>query len=93
MRNEIHESVTATELVRNLAGVIDRVRISGQSLYITKGTQTVAELSPPPKSGCSIEQLVDVLSSLPKLDQDASAMAADIKKIKGAASIPENPWD
>ena len=93
MRNETHESVTATELVRNLSGMIDRVRMSGQSLYITKGTQTVAELCPPPKAGYPINKLSDLLRALPKLNEEASSMADDLKRIKKAASVPDNAWD
>jgi hypothetical protein len=90
---EAHESITATELVRNLSGCIDKVRITRRSLYITKGTQTVAELSPPPKSGLPIEKLGELLAMLPRLGDDAAAMEADIKAIREQASLPGNPWD
>ena len=89
----MHASITATELVRNLSSVIDEVRISGQSLYITKGTQTVAELSPPPISGYPIDKLSNLLSSLPKLNNDAEAMAQGLKKLKQKAELPDSIWD
>ena len=44
-----HEVISATELARNVSITIDKVRMSGHSLYITKSSQTVAELCPPPK--------------------------------------------
>ena len=50
-------SISTTEMVRNLSAVIDKVRMSGQSLFITKGSQTVAQLSPPPKSGYPVDKL------------------------------------
>ena len=93
MKNEVHESITATELVRNLSGVIDRVRMSGRSLYITKGTQTVAELSPPPKAGYPINRLSGLLNALPKLDEEAQGMADDIERIKKSAPVPDSAWD
>lgn len=88
-----HESVTATELARNMASVIDRVRYTGKSLYITKGSQTIAELSPPPKAGFPAEGLNDFLASLPKLGDDAQQMSDDLRMVRDNASLPESPWD
>jgi len=88
-----HETITATELVRNMSVVIDKVRMTGQSLYITKGAYTVAELNPPPKAGLSINKLAGLLESLPKLGDDASAMATDLENIRRYANLPKNPWD
>ena len=93
MKTETHDTITATQLVRNLSVVIDRVRMTGHSLYITKGSQTVAKLSPPPKTGLPINQLAGLLRSLPILGDDASAMAKDLENIRRQASLPENPWD
>ena len=93
MQNIIPASITATELVRNLSLFIDQVRISGQSLYITKGSQTVAELSPAPKVGYPINRLADLLNTLPKLNEEAQAMSDDIKQIKQSSNLPESPWD
>ncbi|MCF6255780.1 MAG: hypothetical protein L3J98_15930 [Gammaproteobacteria bacterium] len=84
--------MTATELVRNLSVAIDKVRITGYSLYITKGSQTVAELSPPPKSGLPIGKLAELLRSLPKPGDDASATVKDLDNIRRQASLPRNPW-
>jgi antitoxin (DNA-binding transcriptional repressor) of toxin-antitoxin stability system len=90
---ELHESVTATELVRNLSGLIDKVRISQRSLYITKGAQTVAELSPPPRPGMSVGDLTHFLASLPSLGDEASSMSDDIAVIREKSRLPESPWD
>ncbi len=93
MQNKALETITTTELVRNLSVVIDKVRISGRSLYITKGSQTVAELSPPPKVGCPVTKLADLLRSLPRLKEEGTAMAEDLKAIRKIARLPDNPWD
>jgi len=93
MAKPAHDTITATELVRNLAVAIDKVRMTGHSLYITKGSQTVAELSPPPKPGLPINKLAGLLKSLPKLGDDASAMAKDLETIRHQANLPENPWE
>lgn len=93
MRDNIHETISATELVRHLSAMIDKVRISGRSLYITKGVQTIAELSPPPKSGFPIKNLASFIKTLPSLGSDAQGMSQDIKAIKNRARLPESPWD
>lgn len=87
-----HDTITSTELVRNLSVAIDRVRLTGHSLYITKGSQTVAELSPPPKPGVTMNRLSALLKSLPTLGADASAMAEDLNYIQHQANLPEAPW-
>lgn len=92
MAKSAHDIITATELVRNLSFAIDKVRISGHSLYITKGSQIIAELKPPPKPGLSIRKLASVLRSLPKLGDDASAMDKDLDIIRRQANLPDNPW-
>lgn len=92
MKITAHDTISATDLVRNLSVAIDKVRISRHSLYITKGSQTVAELSPPPKAGLPINKLAGLLKSLPKLGDDASAMAKDFENIRRHANLPENPW-
>ena len=93
MHNEVHEYISATELVRNFAYVVDNVRMSGRSIYITKGTQTVAELSPPPKSGFPVSKLADFFKSLPKLGDDAEKMTDDLKMIKHNTRLPDNSWE
>lgn len=45
------DTITVTELARNLASVIDRVRVSSRRIAITRGNQTVAELSPAVQPG------------------------------------------
>jgi antitoxin (DNA-binding transcriptional repressor) of toxin-antitoxin stability system len=88
-----HETISATELARNVSMSIDRVRISGQSLYVTKGTQTVAELCPPPKSGFPIDRLAGLLAAIPTLGGDAATMSNDMDTVRNHAKLPENPWD
>ena len=86
-------TISATELVRNLSVVIDQVRITGHSLYITKGSQTIAKISPPPKPGLAINKLAGLLKSLPKLGDDTKNMEADLTNIRRQTSLPDNPWD
>jgi len=90
MAKPAHDSITATELVRNLSVVIDKVRISGHSLYITKGSQTIAELNPPPKHGLPIDKLIALLT----LDEaDKSTFEGNLNDIRNNANLPDNPWE
>ena len=73
-----HDTITATALVRNLSVAIDKVIITRHRFfYITKGSQSVAELSPSPKPGLPINQLAKLLRSLPKPGNDATAIAKE----------------
>ena len=87
-----HESISATELARNVSTSVDKVRVSGKSILITKGTQTVAKLSPPPKTGYPIDQLAEMIASLPGLGSDAEVMSNDIKIIRQHAKLPGTSW-
>ena len=89
----MRSSISTTEMVRNLSAVIDKVRMSGQILFITKGSQTVAQLSPPPKSGYPVDKLSDFLASLPKLNDDASSFSDDLESLKQKAELPGSSWD
>lgn len=93
MQHQFHESVTATALARNLSSMIDRVRMSHQSLYITKGSVTIAELRPPPKSGYPVSKLLELFDTLPKLGSDGKAMKNDLKTVRKHAHLPESLWD
>ena len=92
MSKPMINSITATELVRNLAVAIDKVRMTGESLYITKGSQTVAELRPPPKHGLPIARLSALLKALPNLGDDATTMAEDVETVRRNAPLPDSPW-
>ncbi|MBP9726901.1 MAG: hypothetical protein KBD83_05515 [Gammaproteobacteria bacterium] len=94
MRANISETVTATELARNLAVTIDKVRLSRKAISIVKGNQTVAQLLPAKQEGFPVIQLETFLRRLPCLDSKHShSMAADLKMIRDNASLPDElPW-
>lgn len=86
------QPLTATYVARNFSGVIDRVRMSGQSLTITKGKQQVAQITPVPR-GLSAAEVLDVFAALPDMGADREAFAADILAARTASQQPlENPW-
>jgi len=68
--------------------------MSRTTVLITKGAKVIAQLSPPPKTGLSVQGLIDLLKSLSGLTpQDSKQMADDVKKIRTAAKLADNPWD
>ncbi len=79
--------------MRHLSVVIDRVRLTGRRLAITKGSHMIAELSPPAKPGYPMSRLGELLASLPKLDANDRAMADDLALIRRAGDLPDTPWD
>ncbi|MGH8426769.1 MAG: hypothetical protein ACRES7_02160 [Gammaproteobacteria bacterium] len=93
MPGEVHDTISTTQLARNLSAAIDRVRIHRRTLAITKGKRVVAELNPPPQAGYPVAKLAQLLESLPKLGKDAAGMAGDLARIRRQAPMPGNPWD
>lgn len=94
MKYQVKESVTATVLARNIAQTIDHVRYSKNSINIIKGNKVIARLSPPPKSGLAMDDLIELINLSPKLGEAESLlMAKDVERIRDNAKLPENPWD
>lgn len=93
MSGEVHDTISTTQLARNLSAAIDRVRIHRRPLTITRGRRIVAELNPPPQDGYPVSKLAQLLESLPKLGEDAAGMTDDLARIRHHAPMPGNPWD
>jgi len=88
----VTQTISTTELVRKLSDMIDQVRMSGKPLLIRKGTQTVAELRPPPKAGFPVTRLGELFESLPKLGNEKTAMTRDLARLRRKAVLPRDPW-
>lgn len=86
------DTISTTELARNLATTIDRVRFQRRALAITKGKRTVALLRPAPQGGFPVAELGRMLAELPGLDGDAANLARDITRVRTAATLPGDPW-
>lgn len=87
------ESITVTELARNLATVIDRVRISSTQVSITRGSQTVAKLSPVTQPGMTLGGLLDVLKSSALSADEQQSFAADMQSVHTSATVPPSSWE
>ncbi|MDX2346718.1 MAG: hypothetical protein QNK11_07610 [Legionella sp.] len=90
---EDHETISATKIVRNFSAAVDKVRYTGKSLYITKGSKTIAELNPPPRPGFPTQCLKELFDTLPALGSDATSFAKDIKSLTDNAATPDDPWE
>ncbi len=94
MKALIKDTITATDLARNLASTIDQVRLSGQVIEITKGNQTIARLVPPAHKGFPVVQLKHFLQELSHFENKENArMASDLKAIRDNAALPGASWE
>ena len=94
MKALIKETITSSDLARNLASTIDQVRLSGQVIEITKGNQTVAQLIPAAHKGFPIAQLKIFFQQLSHLGKkDNLRMMNDLQKIRDNATLPGSPWE
>ncbi|MES9881361.1 MAG: type II toxin-antitoxin system prevent-host-death family antitoxin [Sedimenticola sp.] len=89
----VRDHVTATDLARNLATLIDRVRVSGKRIAITRGNREVAQLVPPRNEGASAAELLELLKSNSLTETERSSLADDLQTIRKNASLPPSPWE
>ncbi|MGB1310414.1 MAG: type II toxin-antitoxin system prevent-host-death family antitoxin [Leucothrix sp.] len=87
------QQISTTELARNLANVIDQVRVSRTSVVVTKGSQEVAQLVPVAGNGTTLADLQALVASTPLSIAEKQAFGNDIQSIREAVSLPESPWE
>lgn len=87
------DTISTTQLARNLSAAIDQVRIQDRALAITKGKRTVAQLEPPPRQGYPVTELAPFLEQLPHLGENAASFVDDLDRVRGHSSLPVSPWD
>ena len=87
------ETLTATEVARGFADVLNRVAYRRESFVIVRGQRPVAELRPVP-AGVRLADLPALLTSLPNLDDDADSFAADLEAARAELATQEatDPW-
>lgn len=86
------QTISATELARNLANVIDQVRISHTRMTITKGNQAIAQLIPVAGNGTTLADLQMLLDKSPLSSAEQQHFNEDLDAIRSAANLPESPW-
>jgi prevent-host-death family protein len=91
--NRSNEHISATELVRNLSGIIDRVRMNRTPITITKGNQAVAQIVPVLSSRMTLADL----SQLLKVDRlnraQKQSFQKDIDAMTEQEVIPKSSWE
>jgi antitoxin (DNA-binding transcriptional repressor) of toxin-antitoxin stability system len=83
--------ISATELGRELAAILDRVRLERQSFLITQDGEAVATLEPlRAVRGTTWSTLAEALAELPEIDID---FAADLEEIqRNQPEVPAAMW-
>lgn len=89
------DEITVTDLMRNFREYIGRVAHGGERFLLSRGGRTVAELRGV-ASDRKLEELPDVLASLPRLsEEDAEALARDLDAARndlGLIGDEGSPW-
>ena len=90
----VPESLTATEVARRFADVLNRVAYRRESFVVVRGKRPIAELRPLPV-GTRLADVPAVLAALPRLEPaEADAFAADLDAARAELASLEatDPW-
>jgi prevent-host-death family protein len=80
--------LSATEAARNFSAVLNRVA-AGEEIEIVRNGTVVALLGPSRRRLLSADRFRELLRSAPPVDDD---FAADLRRIRAEAGVPESPW-
>ncbi|MFU8888611.1 MAG: prevent-host-death protein [Trueperaceae bacterium] len=90
----VPESLTATEVARRLADLLDRAAYRRQYFDVVRGKRPLAELRPLP-TGALLTDLPAILAALPRLEpSEADDFAADLDAARAELASLEtrDPW-
>lgn len=93
MANQHIVKISATELARNLASIIDKVRIERTRMTITKGNQDVAQIMPIIGSNVTLTDLAFLLGNNKLSSKQKQGFSDDLTDIRQRATLPESSWD
>lgn len=86
--------ITIADAQRDLSDLVHRVCAEGVGFELAEGDAVVARLVPAvPRSPTKVQDLATLLASLPKLEEDADAFAADISSIRREFPAEKSAWD
>jgi prevent-host-death family protein len=90
------QTVTATELARNLRRILDRVEHSGEEIVVVRNGDAIARILPGPPHQTALEAMADLFRTLPA---DAAAGWVEVACGRGRDTGPEgtlleldDPW-
>jgi antitoxin (DNA-binding transcriptional repressor) of toxin-antitoxin stability system len=86
----MHE-ITATEAARNFSEVLDQVDRERRAFLIRRGGKVVAAIVPPGPRSMTVGELLDLLRTAPKPDED---FADDIDRFRRELPLltDDDPW-
>ncbi len=91
--NLLNPKISATELARNLASIIDQVRVSRVRMMITKGNQAIAQIAPIVSSEATLADLNQLLKASSLSRAQKQLFQDDLEDIARAAKLPASPWE
>jgi antitoxin (DNA-binding transcriptional repressor) of toxin-antitoxin stability system len=83
--------VSATEAARNFSDLLNRVRYRGESFVIERNGEAVGELRPTAPPGLTGADLLRLMASLPRVDEEYLASVEDVARTQPI--VPDSPWD
>lgn len=98
----IIERITEAEAVRDISGLIERVRTQGTSIEIVRGEEVVARISPAasqalpdgkPMHG-TIEALLEAFEKVPQVPLEESELwEREVSELRKMAPMQVRTWD
>ena len=91
--NHLNQKISATDLARNLASVIDQVRVARQPMTITRGNQDIAQIVPILNSTVQLSDLASLINKNQLTQSQKQSFADDLSAVRQASSLPNSDWD
>lgn len=93
MSNQLIQRISATDLARNLASVIDKVRVARQPMTITRGNQDIAQIIPVINSSVYLSDLAFLLKKSQLSQSQKQAFTDDLSNIRQSSTLPVSSWN
>jgi antitoxin (DNA-binding transcriptional repressor) of toxin-antitoxin stability system len=82
--------VSATEAARTFSDLLNRIRYRGESFVVERGGEPVCRMGPAAPPQCTVSDLVRVLRSAPRPDDDYLETVEDLTR--NQPRVPRSPW-
>lgn len=83
--------ISATDAARNFSDLLNRVRYRGESFVIERNGEAVGELRPAAPAVFTGADLLRLMSSLPRVDEEYLADVEDVARAQ--PTVPDSPWE
>lgn len=93
MAHQLDKKISATELARNLATVIDQVRVARMPIIITRGNKDIAQISPVVNTEITVSDLAMLIRNNTLSRSQRKTFADDLGTVRQAATLPASDWD